>query len=181
MVPRVPAKSPYSFREKLLMTLWWFVEATLFRPSLHKMNRWRVFLLRIFGAQVGQNTFIHSKAKIWFPWNLSIGANAGIGFDALIYNLAPISIGDFATVSQRCHLNTGSHDYERADFPLITRPIKVGEGAFIGADTYVAWGTHIGEMAVIAARSVVTKDIPPYVVAAGHPCVPKRKFQVKQS
>ena len=178
-IPRVPSRSPYSFREKVKMALWWTVEATLFKPSLHKMNGWRCFLLRLFGAKVGRNTFINSRAKIWFPWNLCIGSNGGIGFDALIYNLDRVDIGDYATVSQRCHVNTGSHDYADPAFPLVTRPVKIGAGAFVGADSYIGWGVSVGEMAVIGARSVVVSDIPEYVVAVGHPCMVLKSFEMK--
>lgn len=167
---RVAAKSPYSFPKKIKMALWWFSEAIFFRPSLHKMNFWRCFILRLFGAHVGKNTFINSKAKIWFPWNLSIGDNSGIGFDALIYNLDLVTIGDWVTISQRAHINTGSHDYNNPEFTLLTRPVKISDGVFVGADTYIGWGTKIGERAVIGARSVVISDIPERVVAVGHPC-----------
>jgi len=180
-VPRVPSKSPYSFSQKLRMALWWFVEAIFFRPSLHKMNAYRCFILRCFGAKIGVGTFIFPSAKIWFPWNLEIGDNAGIGFDALVYNLDKVVIEDYATVSQRCHLNTGSHDYSDPAFPLITKPISIRAGAFVGADSYIGWGVEIGSMAVIGARSVVVADIPGYVVAVGHPCKVKKKFQMRTS
>lgn len=179
IVPRVPSKSPYSFKTKVRMAAWWFVEAVFFRPSLHKMNTWRCFLLRCFGAAVGVNTFINSRAKIWFPWNLKIGSNAGIGFDALIYNLDTVIIGDYATVSQRVHVNTGSHDYSDPDFPLVTRPVLIKSGAFIGADSYIGWGVVIGEMAVVGARSVVVNDLPGYTVSVGHPCTPKKGYVMK--
>lgn len=158
------------------MALWWVIEGLLFRPSLHHMNGIRCGLLRLFGARVGSNTFIHASAKIWFPWNLEIGSNAGIGFDALIYNLDKVKIGDFATISQRCHINTGSHDYEDSKFKLLTRPVTIGPGAFVGTDTYVGWGTNIGEMCVVGARSVVTSDLPSYHVCVGHPCKPIKRI-----
>ena len=179
VIPRVPSKSLNSTRLKLKMALWWFIEGFLFRPSLHKMNGLRCFLLRFFGAKVGKNTFINSRAKIWYPWNLEIGSNGGIGFDALIYNLDKVIIEDYATVSQRVHINTGSHDYTNPAFPLVTRPIHIGAGAFIGADSYVGWGVNIGEMAVIGARSVVVSDMPSYTVSHGHPCRPYKKFEMK--
>lgn len=178
-VPRVPSKSPYRFQEKVRMALWWLVESTLFRTSPHKLNRFRCQILRWFGAEVGRNTFIHSSARIWFPWKLKIGSNAGIGFDALIYNQDTIEIGDFATISQRAHINTGSHDYLDPKFPLVTRPVHIGAGAFIGADSFVGWGVRIGEMAVIGARSVVVSDMPPYTVCVGHPCKPIKAFEIK--
>lgn len=178
-LPRVPSKSPFSFRTKIKMASWWFVEAVFFRPSFHKMNRWRCFLLKLFGARVGDNTFINSRAKIWFPWNLEIGSNAGIGFDALIYNLDKVFVGDYATISQRVHLNTGSHDYTDPEFPLVTRPITIGPGVFVGADSYIGWGVSIDEMAVVGARSVVVSNLPAYTVCVGHPCKPKAKFSMK--
>ena len=176
---RIPATSPYQFREKIRMLSWWTIEAILFRTSLHKMNRFRCFLLRSFGAKIGKNTFIHSRAKIWFPWNLDIGSNAGIGFDALIYNLDRVQVGDFATISQRAHLNTASHDYRDPAFKLITKPIYVGAGAFIGADSYIGPGVSIGEMTVVGARSVVVFDQPEFTVCFGHPCKPHKIFHQK--
>ena len=180
VTPRVPSRSPNDLKTKLKMALWWFIEAILFRPSLHKMNGWRCMLLRAFGAKVGHNTFINSRAKIWFPWNLEIGSNGGIGFDALIYNLDKVIIEDYATVSQRVHVNTGSHDYTDPAFPLITRPIHIGVGAFIGTDSYIGLGVNIGEMAVIGARSVVVSDMPSYTVSHGHPCRPYKTFEMKK-
>ncbi len=180
-VPRINSSSPYSLFEKIRMSAWWLVEALFFRTSIHKMNAFRCQLLRWFGAEIGDNTFIHSKAKIWFPWNLKIGSNGGIGFDALIYNLDVVEIGDYAIISQRVHINTASHDYRDPAFPLITRPIVVGAGAFVGADSYIGWGVHIGKMAVIGARSVVTSDQPEFTVCFGHPCKPYKAFKMKNT
>lgn len=180
MVPRTPSKSPYSFGEKLKMASWWFIEATLFRPSLHKMNGFRCFLLRLFGAKIGTNTFINAKAKIWFPWNFEIGDNSGIGFDVLIYNLGKVTMGDFVTIAHRCHIVTASHDYRKKDFPLITKSVSLKSGVFLGAETYVGPGVNIAEMAVIAARSVVISNMPAYTVCAGHPCKTIKTFEMDE-
>lgn len=169
---RTAANSPYSKKQKLIMLLWWTVEIIIYRNIPHKLNKFRCLILKIFGAKIGDNTFISRTAKIWFPWNLSIGKNSGIGFDALIYNLANIDIGDFTTISQRSHINTGTHDYNKNDFPLITKPVKIGDNVFIGADSYVNLGITIGDGAVIGARSVVTKDMPTNYICVGHPCKP---------
>lgn len=166
------SSSPYTFTEKIKMQSWWIVERIFFRLSFHKFRNWRNFLLKLFGAKIGKGVGIHPKARIWFPWNLEIGNNTGIGFDVLIYNLDKVILGDFVTISQRTHINTGSHDLNDPDFKLITRPVKIGSGVFIGADTYISLGVHIGEMSVIGARSVVTKDMPCDTICFGHPCIP---------
>lgn len=164
--------SPYSLREKIRMALWWMVEAILFRPSLHKMHGWRRGLLRLFGSKIGNGSSVHAKARIWFPWNLEMGENSGIGFEALLYNLDKVVIEDFVTISQRVHINTGTHNLKDPAFQLITRPVHIKSGAFIGADSFINLGITIGEMAVIGARSVVTKDMPSNMICVGHPCKP---------
>jgi putative colanic acid biosynthesis acetyltransferase WcaF len=166
------SKSPYTLPQKILMAFWWFIEATLFRPSLHKMHAWRRFILRLFGAKIGKGSSVHATAKIWFPWNLEMGSNSGIGFDALMYNLDKIIIGDFVTISQRVHINTGTHDLEDPKFSLITKPVYIESGAFIGTDSYISLGVKINKYAVIGARSVVTKDMPENMICVGHPCKP---------
>lgn len=158
------------------MLTWWTVELFMFRLLPHKLNSTRCFILKLFGAKIGYGTFIHRTAKIWHPWNLRIGDNSGIGFDALIYNLAPIIIGNYVTISQRTHLNTGSHNYNENDFPLIVKPINIGDNVFIGTEVYIGPGLHIGEGAVIGARSVVTKNMPSQHVCVGHPCKPIKKI-----
>lgn len=173
---RIPSKSPYSLKDKLRMAAWWTVEKLIFRNTPHKFNFLRCFILRRFGARIGKNTFIFSSARIWFPWNLEIGSNSGIGFDALIYNLDKIFIGEFATISQRCHLNTGSHDFTKPEFPLITSPIHVKDGAFVGTDSYIGMGVTLGEYCVVSARSVVNRDLPAGFVCGGHPCKPYRRI-----
>jgi len=164
--------SPYTFAEKIKMQLWWIVERIFFRLSFHKLRHWRNFLLKLFGAKIGKGVGIHPKARIWFPWNLEIGNNTGIGFDVLIYNLDKVIIEDFCTISQRVHINTGSHDITDPNFKLITNPVKIESGVFIGTDSYIGPGVVIGEMAVIGARSVVTKNMPPNMICFGHPCIP---------
>lgn len=155
---------------KMLFALWWLVSITLFKCSPKPFYRWRNFLLRIFGAKIGSGSGIHPKVTIWFPWKLEIGKDTGIGFEVLIYNLDKISIGDRVTISQRVHLNTGSHNIYSPAFELLTKPIEIKSGVFIGTDTYVGLGVTVGEMAVIAARSVVIHDILPFSVNGGHPC-----------
>jgi putative colanic acid biosynthesis acetyltransferase WcaF len=82
-------------------------------------------------------------------------------------------------ISQGTHLCTGTHDYNKPEFPLVTAPISVGNEAWLAAECFVLPGVEIGEGAVIGARSVVTTNIPSWMVCAGHPCKPikpRKKF-----
>jgi putative colanic acid biosynthesis acetyltransferase WcaF len=72
-------------------------------------------------------------------------------------------------ISQRAYLCTGSHDYRREDFKLVTRPITLHDGSWVAAAAFVGPGVTIGSGAVIAAGSVVMKDVPANSFVAGNP------------
>jgi putative colanic acid biosynthesis acetyltransferase WcaF len=125
--------------------------------------------LRLFGAEVGNNVHIDSSAKIFIPWNLKIGDWTSVGFEALLYNLGPLTIGERVTISQRAHLCGGSHDYRSPTMDLIKAPIRIGNGAWVCADAFIGPGVKVGRSAVVGARAVVVKDVADGVVVAGNP------------
>jgi putative colanic acid biosynthesis acetyltransferase WcaF len=95
--------------------------------------------------------------------------NAAVGDRVIIYNLGIISIGRDATISQHAHLCAGTHDFRRADMPLVKSPISIGAGAWICADAFVGPGVTVGPMAVVGARAVVVRDVADHVVVVGNP------------
>ncbi len=165
----------FSFRNRLARVFWNVVQGTLFAWSPTPLHAWRGWLLRCFGAEVGRDTHIYPGVKIWAPWNLSIGDEAGIASGATLYAQGRISIGKHAVVSQGAYLCAGTHDFEMPGFPLITKPIVIGDEAWVAAQAFVHPGVTIAEGAVIGARSVVTKDVPAWTVCSGFPAKPLRK------
>jgi putative colanic acid biosynthesis acetyltransferase WcaF len=157
------------------------VMSLLFKWSPRPFHGWRRAILRLFGADLPHPVHVWRTARIEFPWNLKMGRLATLAEGTWIYNLDLIEIGAFATVSQRAFLCTGTHDYTLPDMPLVTKPIRIGEGAWVGADVFVGPGVTIGKGAVVAARSVVVKDLPELMVCAGHPCKPlKPRFPASE-
>jgi putative colanic acid biosynthesis acetyltransferase WcaF len=136
------------------------------------LHAWRRTLLRAFGARVGRSVHVYPGARIWAPWNLELGDECGVADGAILYSQGMIRLGAQSVVSQGAHLCAGTHDYEKPGFPLVTKPISVGAKSWLAAECFVHPGVTIGEGAVIGARSVVTKDMPPWTVCAGHPCRP---------
>lgn len=106
---------------------------------------------------------------ISIPWNLEVEDYAAIGDHAFIYNLGHISIGARATISHRAHLCAGTHDYTKADFPLLRPPIRIREQAWVCADAFVGPGVTVGAGAIVAARAVAIKDVAPWTIVAGNP------------
>lgn len=168
--------TPYRRREVLLRWLWALVQATLFRWSPRPCHTWRARLLRLFGAAIAapRQVVIFPTACVMFPWQLTLAPRAMVGPRVNLYNLARITLAYGANVSQGCHLCAGTHDYTRWSMPLVTKPIVIGENAWLGADVFVGPGVTIGALCVVGARSVVVKDLPPGKICAGQPCRPFR-------
>lgn len=136
------------------------------------MYTWRRLVLRAYGAKLDSHVYISRRAKIEFPWNLRMESHTCLGDNVWVYNLAPVTINAYATISQGVTFCTGSHDYTRADMQQTRAPITIGRGAWIAMNTFILPGVTIGQHAVIGACSVVTKDMPEGMVCAGHPCTP---------
>lgn len=166
--------TPVSRREVLLRGLWAFVQATLFRWSPRPLHGFRARLLRLFGAEIPEpaRVVIFPTVRITYPWRLTLAPRSMVGRNVTLYNLARITLQRGANVSQNCHLCAGTHDFERWAMPLVARPIVIGENAWLAADVFVGPGVTVGELSVVGARSVVVKDLPPRMIAVGHPCRP---------
>jgi putative colanic acid biosynthesis acetyltransferase WcaF len=156
-------------RFDLLRRVIWSVTTPLFRFSPRICFGWRRFLLRLFGASIGNHVHIYSSALIYMPWNLIIGDWSSIGEYVLVYNLGKITIGTKATISHRAHLCAGTHDYTRPDLPLQKLPIIIADQVWVCSDAFVGPGVVVGEGAIVGARAVVTKDVTPWTVVAGNP------------
>ncbi|MCM3748263.1 WcaF family extracellular polysaccharide biosynthesis acetyltransferase [Paenibacillus pasadenensis] len=155
----------------LFVLLWWLVQGSLFRYSLHPMYAWRRFLLRLFGAQIGKGVQVRATARFTYPWKVSIGDYSWIGDDAEFYSLDRIEVGSHCVISQRSYLCTGSHDIADPAFGLITKPVVIRDGAWVASDVFVYPGVTVGVMGVVAARSTVTRPVPDGEVHAGTPAV----------
>ncbi len=165
-------QSCFSLQNRLLRLLWGIVWLFAFRPSPRPFHSWRAFLLRCFGADLGHACHVYPSAKIWAPWNLEMDDESSLGDNVNCYSMGKVSLGARAIVSQGTHLCTGTHDYQSKDFRLYTKPITIGAGAWVCAEAFIHPGVNIGEGCVIGARSVVSKDMPEWMVCSGHPCRP---------
>jgi putative colanic acid biosynthesis acetyltransferase WcaF len=168
---------PAGFRgaSGLKVQIWWLIQSSLFGLSPQFMYKWRNFLLRLFGAQIGKGVIIRPTVRITYPWKLIIGDNAWVGDNADLYTLGEISIGKNAVVSQRAYLCTGSHDHTAEAFDIYAKPIVIEDEAWVATDVFIAPGITIGKGAVVGARSSVFKDMPAGMICIGNPAKPVKK------
>ena len=162
--------SPWPVGQRFLRALWEFCWTLFCVWTPKPLNEWRLFWLRVFDAKIDGTPFVHQRARIAIPWNLTLHDRACLGDRANAYSLGEIEIGARATVAQEAYLSAGTHDFDRPEMPLVAGTIKIGEDAFVGARAFVLPGVTIGARSVIGACSVVTEDVPEDVVAAGNPC-----------
>lgn len=159
----------FSLRNRLRRLLWGMFSAVFYRSTPRPFHAWRAFVLRCFGARLGSGCHFYPQVTIWAPWNLEAGDQVVVGNGANLYNMAKITIGRRAVISQGAHLCCGGHDIEDPNFQLIASPICVGARAWVCADAFIAAGVTVGEGAVVGARAVLVKDAEPWGVYAGHP------------
>ncbi len=154
---------------------WRVLQQGVFNLECVKLYATKRRILRTFGASLSDGVVVKPKAKITFPWKLSVGRNSWIGEEVWLLNLDRIEIGANVCISQRAFLCTGSHDWSKESFDLLTRPIIIGDGAWICANVFIGPGVTVGENAVVTAGSVVTRDLPANMVCSGNPCVPVKQ------
>ena len=161
--------SPWTFSQRLKMVLWEYVWMLMCQWTPKPLNAWRIAWLRLFGARIHGKPFVHQRARIAIPWNLTLHDRACLGDGANAYCLDYLEIGEGATVAQEAYLCTGSHDFTSSALPLQTAAIFIGAHAFIGARAFILPGVIIGEHAIVGACSVVTRDVEPSAMVAGNP------------
>lgn len=136
-------------------------------------SEWRSeLLLRLLGA-VGRDVRIWSPVFFVYGYQTTIGDGAFINTGAVILDVGRVTIGDDVLIGPNVQLLTPIHPMEasvRREGWEAQKPITIADGVWLGGGVIVCGGVTIGENSVVGAGSVVTRDIPPHVFAAGNPC-----------
>jgi putative colanic acid biosynthesis acetyltransferase WcaF len=172
----------YTLANRLSRLAWLLVSAVFFRLSPAPLHRWRLLLLRAFGARVSMEAYVYPSTIIWAPWNLILERQATLGRGVNCYNPATVSVGEQAVVSQGAHLCTATHDYNDPSFRLFAKSINIGKRAWVAAESFIGPGVTVGRGAVVGARAVLFRDAPDYTVWVGNPAImKKRRTAVEES
>lgn len=130
----------------------------------------RNLLSEIIGAGIDESTTIFAPFYTNFGRFTSIGKNVFINHACSFLDMGGITLEDDVLIGPRVNLVTENHPLDPADRrALITKPILIKKNAWIGAGATILPGVTIGENAVVAAGSVVSKDVPANVVVGGVP------------
>ncbi|HEX4240893.1 MAG TPA: putative colanic acid biosynthesis acetyltransferase [Steroidobacteraceae bacterium] len=165
-------RAEITFGQRVRRFAWNIVWMFLYRPTPRPFHAWRRLLLRAFGARISAGAVPYAAARIWAPWNLTMGAHSCLSDFVDCYCVAPITLGPHSTVSQYAYLCSASHDYREPGMPLVIAPIVIGPDAWVAAGAFIGPGIAVGAGAVVGARSTVTRDVDPWSVVAGSPARP---------
>lgn len=132
--------------------------------------------------KAGKNCFIEPTFRCDYGCHIRVGDNFFANFDCIILDVNKVTIGDNVFFAPRVCIFTAGHPIdkdvrdERLEFGL---PVTIGNSVWVGGGVIINPGVTIGDNVVIGSGSVVTKDIPGGVVAAGNPCRVLRKITDK--
>src|SRR5690606_29578392 len=109
----IPMAATFPFQNRLIRALWQITWLILCRWTPRPFHIWRALVLRIWGAKLGKGCHVYPGAVIWAPWHLTMGDNACLADGVEVYNVAPVSLGERAIVSQGALLCTASRDHQQ--------------------------------------------------------------------
>jgi maltose O-acetyltransferase len=129
----------------------------------------RVRALRALGAAIGADVFIGARVTVRIPANLTVGDRTTLSGTVWIDSWHPVVFGRDILVNDDLTVLTAAHDLNSATFAPTGAPVTVGDYAWLPQKIIVLPGANIGEGAVVATGSVVTRPVAPYTVVAGNP------------
>ncbi|CAM3992783.1 sugar O-acetyltransferase [Saccharibacillus endophyticus] len=148
-------------------------ECRRYNAKVNANEGYDMSILTALFHEVGENVYIESNFRCEFGFNISIGSEVYINHDMIILDCNEVKIGNDVYIGPRAGLYAANHaedPFERAEKGVYAKPIVLEDRVWLGGDVKIMQGVTIGENSIIGAGSVVTKDIPPNVVAAGNPC-----------
>ena len=105
-------KNQFSRKNQMVRFLWTVVWTLLARPLPRSFgNKWKILLLKLFGAKISWKSKVYSSVRIWAPWNLEMQSASTLAPEVDCYNVDKVIIGKNVVVSQKAYLCTASHNY----------------------------------------------------------------------
>ena len=147
----------------------------------HIINKVPFYFIRnafytLLGLKVGKNSSIKLNVYIEGWYKISIGNNTSIGRYSYLDGRGGLKIGNNVSISPHVFIITASHSINSPDFSYLSKKVDIGDFVWIGTRAMIKEGVKIGEGAVVAMGSIVTKDVEAYTIVAG---IPAKKVGVR--
>jgi maltose O-acetyltransferase len=140
----------------------------------------RIAILNQLVPNAGTGLWLQPPFYCDYGSNIIIGEKVFFNFNCVVLDVTYVRIGSRTMFGPNVQIYTATHPLnhkERASGLEYAKPITIGEDVWVGGSVVICPGVSIGDRCVLGAGSVVTKDIPPDVFAAGNPCRVIRKLE----
>ena len=144
-----------------------------FNTSKVGEDKERSEILKELIGKGGDNCFIKPPFRCDYGKFIEIGERTFVNYDCIILDACKVKIGHHVMIGPRTCIYSASHPIYapiRAEGYDVSKPVAIGNYVWLGGNVVVNPGVTIGDNSIIGAGSVVTKDIPANVIAAGNPC-----------
>lgn len=192
--PLLKYREQHKHRLNYMPWLYWRLKEKNLSWAKRWQEEYQTYLQEMEDIEIGKNCFISPLAHIFAERGrkIRIGDNSFVAADAVLHG--PLEIGDEVAINHHCTLDGGragiciGHQTRIAAYTHIyafnhgmqqkqaiyqqavhSQGINIGRDVWIGADVGIVDGVHIGDKAVIAMNSVVTKAVADYAIVAGNP------------
>jgi maltose O-acetyltransferase len=158
--------------------LWRLLAA--FFPSYRFRN---VLFRLLLGNGIGDRSSLHRGLEVYCVGGVRIGRDSTINKYVDLDGRGGVTIGDHVSISPYVRILSASHDPQSVDFAYVVRPVTISDYAWIGTGALILPGVSLGEGSVVAAGSVVTRDVAPYDIVAGNPArrIGERRRELRYS
>ena len=144
----------------------------------------RSFYILKYGLKSVDNTFL-ATAKCHISKDFKAGAYSYVGPGSTIY--PKVSIGKYTMIANDVHILGGDHKFDKVGTPIIFsgrgnfKETIIGDDVWVGAYSVIMSGVHIGNGAIVAAGSVISKDVAPYSIVGGHNRLIRMRFDSQEA
>jgi acetyltransferase-like isoleucine patch superfamily enzyme len=166
-------QNQYRLSEYLDAVLFFFIYGIVKYLPAPIFDFFRYLVLKLFLKGI-RTYHIRDGATFWFPRRISIGSRVGINEWVFIDGYGGVEIGNNVLIAHGVSIVSEDHGIEDVDTPIrdqrkIAAPIRICDDVWLGMGCRILKGVTVGKGAVVAAGSVVTKDVPEFSVVAGVP------------
>lgn len=136
-------------------------------------------MIRALLGKAGKDAWINAPFHCDYGYNIEVGDNFFANYNLTILDVAKVVIGNNVQIAPNVSIYTAGHpvhpDSRNSGYEYGI-PVTIGDNVWIGGDVVILPGVTIGSNSIVGAGSVVTKDVPEWVIAAGNPCKAVRKI-----
>ena len=163
-----------AFHYFLVQSFEYLMQMVFLLPRYPICNWLKALLLKTQGAKIGKRVMFYPTVWITSGKNMTVGDDVDFALGVICVTPGGVTIGDRTLIGYRSQIISTNHDIPRDkgrifDALGVPKPVKIGKDVWIGAHCMILPGAEIGDGAVVAAGSVVTKPVEPYTIVGGVP------------